>query len=215
MKFLAFLRPRRRLIGKRASSTSTTLALILCSVFGGERDKECVSAAAYDRLHAAMNTSALSCADCSSPSTYGIYYLPPSAELAQLGRVCISTVSSSPYLHNEWQASLSNPRAPVEIVYRNIFGDDVMITMVYCLWLLGGVSSFADPQWASINRGVLICNECCSVHRSLGRHVSQIRSIRAPNWPPVQKEVRWQRRESEREGEGGREEGGSIPLIQN
>ncbi|CAI8012633.1 ARF GTPase-activating protein GIT2 [Geodia barretti] len=49
--------------------------------------------------------------------------------------------------------------------------------------------SAPNPQWASINRGVLICNECCSVHRSLGRHVSQVRSIRAPNWPPVQKEM--------------------------
>ena len=60
--------------------------------------------------------------------------------------------------------------------------------------------SFADPQWASINRGVLICNECCSVHRSLGRHISQVRSIRAPNWPPVQKEVRERETHPEREG---------------
>ncbi|WAR03556.1 GIT2-like protein [Mya arenaria] len=30
-----------------------------------------------------------------------------------------------------------------------------------------------EPSWASINRGVLICDECCSVHRSLGRHISQ------------------------------------------
>ena len=48
----------------------------------------------------------------------------------------------------------------------------------------------SDPSWASINRGVLLCNDCCSVHRSLGRHVSHIRSLQAPNWPPVLKEVR-------------------------
>ena len=29
--------------------------------------------------------------------------------------------------------------------------------------------SAADPQWASLNRGVLICAECCNVHRSLGQ----------------------------------------------
>lgn len=25
-----------------------------------------------------------------------------------------------------------------------------------------------SPEWALINRGVLICSECCSVHRNLG-----------------------------------------------
>ena len=48
----------------------------------------------------------------------------------------------------------------------------------------------ADPSWASINRGVLVCNECCSVHRSLGRHISYIRSLHSTNWPPVLKEVK-------------------------
>ncbi|KAM7391906.1 hypothetical protein PAMP_022553 [Pampus punctatissimus] len=31
-----------------------------------------------------------------------------------------------------------------------------------------------EPRWASVNRGVVICDECCSVHRSLGRHSSQM-----------------------------------------
>ncbi|TKC43379.1 hypothetical protein EI555_002370, partial [Monodon monoceros] len=31
-----------------------------------------------------------------------------------------------------------------------------------------------DPSWASVNRGTFICDECCSVHRSLGRHISQM-----------------------------------------
>nr|XP_054772906.1 ARF GTPase-activating protein GIT2-like [Lytechinus pictus] len=40
------------------------------------------------------------------------------------------------------------------------------------------------PGWASLNRGVLICDECCSVHRSLGRHISQIRALpHGPPWP--------------------------------
>lgn len=47
----------------------------------------------------------------------------------------------------------------------------------------------SDPKWASINRGVLVCDECCSVHRSLGRHISYIRSLQSTNWPPVLKEV--------------------------
>lgn len=28
--------------------------------------------------------------------------------------------------------------------------------------------SAEDPQWASLNKGVLICSECCYVHRNLG-----------------------------------------------
>ncbi|XP_068594944.1 ARF GTPase-activating protein GIT2a isoform X2 [Brachionichthys hirsutus] len=41
-------------------------------------------------------------------------------------------------------------------------------------------------QWASVNRGVLICDECCSVHRSLGRHSSQVRHLTHTPWPPTQ-----------------------------
>ncbi|NXX84032.1 GIT1 protein, partial [Urocolius indicus] len=41
----------------------------------------------------------------------------------------------------------------------------------------------ADPGWASINRGVLICDECCSVHRSLGRHISIVKHLRHSPWP--------------------------------
>uniref|UniRef100_A0A671SI99 ARF GTPase-activating protein GIT2-like n=1 Tax=Sinocyclocheilus anshuiensis TaxID=1608454 RepID=A0A671SI99_9TELE len=43
-----------------------------------------------------------------------------------------------------------------------------------------------DPRWASVNRGVLICDECCGVHRSLGRHNSQVRHLSNTPWPPTQ-----------------------------
>ncbi|XP_074869617.1 ARF GTPase-activating protein GIT1 isoform X1 [Carettochelys insculpta] len=43
--------------------------------------------------------------------------------------------------------------------------------------------SAPDPGWASINRGVLICDECCSVHRSLGRHISIVKHLRHSPWP--------------------------------
>ncbi|XP_078729734.1 ARF GTPase-activating protein GIT2 isoform X4 [Lampetra fluviatilis] len=41
----------------------------------------------------------------------------------------------------------------------------------------------SDPGWASINRGVLVCDECCSVHRSLGRHISLVKHLRHSQWP--------------------------------
>uniref|UniRef100_A0A671X9A2 GIT ArfGAP 1 n=1 Tax=Sparus aurata TaxID=8175 RepID=A0A671X9A2_SPAAU len=43
----------------------------------------------------------------------------------------------------------------------------------------------AYPGWTSINRGVLICDECCSVHRSLGRHISIVKHLRHSGWPPA------------------------------
>uniref|UniRef100_A0A0K0D3D2 Arf-GAP domain-containing protein n=1 Tax=Angiostrongylus cantonensis TaxID=6313 RepID=A0A0K0D3D2_ANGCA len=46
-----------------------------------------------------------------------------------------------------------------------------------------------DPQWASINRGVLICADCCSVHRNLGRQYSHVRSLNRGMWDTPQLEL--------------------------
>ncbi|XP_014891058.1 ARF GTPase-activating protein GIT2b isoform X2 [Poecilia latipinna] len=46
--------------------------------------------------------------------------------------------------------------------------------------------SAPEPRWASVNRGVLICDECCSIHRGLGRHSSQVRHLSQSSWPPSQ-----------------------------
>lgn len=42
------------------------------------------------------------------------------------------------------------------------------------------------PDWCSINLGALLCIECAAVHRSLGTHISKIRSIRldTPTFAP-------------------------------
>uniref|UniRef100_A0A8C8GK80 Arf-GAP domain-containing protein n=1 Tax=Oncorhynchus tshawytscha TaxID=74940 RepID=A0A8C8GK80_ONCTS len=52
--------------------------------------------------------------------------------------------------------------------------------------LVLAIVSFIQPRWASVNRGVLICDECCSVHRSLGRHSSQVRHLTHTPWAPTQ-----------------------------
>ncbi|XP_071321654.1 ARF GTPase-activating protein GIT2-like isoform X4 [Trachinotus anak] len=46
--------------------------------------------------------------------------------------------------------------------------------------------SAPEPRWASVNRGVLVCDECCSIHRGLGRHSSQVRHLTHSPWPPSQ-----------------------------
>ena len=32
-----------------------------------------------------------------------------------------------------------------------------------------------DPEWASLNLGVLLCIECSGIHRRLGVHVSKVK----------------------------------------
>lgn len=41
----------------------------------------------------------------------------------------------------------------------------------------------AGPCWASVNRCVLVCGECVVVHRSLGRHVSDVKAVSDGDWP--------------------------------
>lgn len=41
-----------------------------------------------------------------------------------------------------------------------------------------------NPEWASLNLGVLMCIECCGVHRNLGSHISRVRSLHLDEWPP-------------------------------
>ncbi|XP_037038824.1 centaurin-gamma-1A isoform X3 [Bradysia coprophila] len=41
-----------------------------------------------------------------------------------------------------------------------------------------------DPEWASLNLGVLMCIECSGIHRNLGSHISKVRSLGLDDWPP-------------------------------
>jgi len=43
-----------------------------------------------------------------------------------------------------------------------------------------------DPRWASWNLGIFICIRCSGVHRSMGTHISKVKSIDLDTWTPEQ-----------------------------
>lgn len=69
------------------------------------------------------------------------------------------------------------------------------VVTLYCLFWLSnlcyilpvwpGLSSScpADPTWASLNLGALICIECSGIHRNLGTHLSRVRSLDLDDLP--------------------------------
>lgn len=50
-----------------------------------------------------------------------------------------------------------------------------------------------DPRWASWNLGVFVCIQCSGVHRSMGTHISKVKSADLDTWTPEQVEsmVKW------------------------
>lgn len=46
------------------------------------------------------------------------------------------------------------------------------------------------PRWASWNLGVFLCIRCSGIHRSMGVHISKVRSVNLDTWAPEWIDVR-------------------------
>ncbi len=47
----------------------------------------------------------------------------------------------------------------------------------------------SNPKWASVNNGLLLCFQCCGKHRTLGVHVSFVRSCVYDKWSRKQLKI--------------------------
>lgn len=60
------------------------------------------------------------------------------------------------------------------VTAKHVHGKDTHSHLLFC---------HADPDWASLNLGALICIECSGIHRNLGTHLSRVRSLDLDEWP--------------------------------
>lgn len=54
------------------------------------------------------------------------------------------------------------------------------------LLLSSDIYRHADPRWASWNLGVFICIRCSGIHRSMGVHISRVKSVDLDSWTDEQ-----------------------------
>jgi len=74
---------------------------------------------------------------------------------------------------NTSNTSLEKNNQPIAQILQKVKGND------YC-----ADCGMEKPTWASINLGVLVCLNCSGVHRSLGVHISKVRSLTLDHWDP-------------------------------
>lgn len=61
------------------------------------------------------------------------------------------------------------------------------------------------PRWASWNLGIFLCIRCSGIHRSLGVHISKVRSVTLDTWAPewIEVSTQWMREWGRRKREEG------------
>ncbi|KAK9457163.1 hypothetical protein V1511DRAFT_508606 [Dipodascopsis uninucleata] len=71
----------------------------------------------------------------------------------------------------------------------------------------------AYPRWASWNLGIFICIRCSGIHRSMGTHISRVKSVDLDSWTDeqLQSMVRWGNTKANKYWEAGLQVGHQPP----
>jgi len=99
------------------------------------------------------------------------------------------TEKPSPPVSNRCESSTtsSNIIKPIEnISFLEGNGNADVITQIY---RVPGNKQCADcgrpePRWASFSLGIVLCIDCSGIHRSMGVHISKVRSLTLDQWEP-------------------------------
>ena len=78
------------------------------------------------------------------------------------------TVGSRPtYVRTDSNSFEENPAKLLQLIRNNDYGNR------WC----ADCNSESKVEWVSINLGIVLCIECSGIHRSLGTHISKVRSL--------------------------------------
>jgi len=103
---------------------------------------------------------------------------------SEVQSVCMDSVKRKPVTDHQQQKLVESYKRrcdvgeydPVE--YRGDIGEThQLIQQIYASNKYCADCNACSPEWVSINIGVVICYDCCSVHRDMGCHISKVRSL--------------------------------------
>jgi hypothetical protein len=111
---------------------------------------------------------------------------------------CLSVLPSSPFTCSRYLPFLPHPHPhprphppprpcplppspPFSLPLQNLIILIPVLVLVPSL-LLPHLLTPAEPDWASINLGILFCRNCSGPHRAMGTSISKVRSISIDNW---------------------------------
>eukprot|EP01041_Mallomonas_annulata_P003135 gene3135-6170_t len=87
-------------------------------------------------------------------------------------RQIISKTTSSVLRKSNPRNKLQNQRTQNQRIRAAALCAEILVSNSFC-----ADCGKSDPDWVSLNLGCLVCIECSGVHRSLGVHISKVRSL--------------------------------------